>query len=66
MRPDVTVRNEGSIFLFTALTKRARDWVSFNVQLESYMSLGDGVFACEHRYAKDISDGMQDAGLQVI
>lgn len=66
MRPDVTVRNEGTIFLFTALTKIARDWVRTNVQLESHMDLGSGIFACEHHYARDIADGMQNDGLHVI
>jgi hypothetical protein len=62
---DVTVENHGTLFLFSPITQAAKDWVEKNVQLENYMRLGNS-FACEHRFAQALADGMRDSGLLVM
>jgi hypothetical protein len=62
---DVTVTNEGTIFLFMLNTKAAHEWVSENVQLEGYQWMSKDAFTCEHRYAYNLTKGMQDGGLSV-
>src|SRR5437867_725929 len=61
-RPDVLVRNEGTVFAFCPLTKEAKQWVEENVQLEPWQWLGN-TFCVEHRYALGLGQGMKDAGL---
>jgi hypothetical protein len=34
--PDVLIHNEGTVFLFNALTARAKKWIEENVQTEAY------------------------------
>ena len=67
MNLDVTVANHGTLFTFDLLTDEAREWVRENVQIEDHMRLGGGdhSFACEHRYARDLAEGMVEAGLTV-
>jgi hypothetical protein len=62
---DVSVANEGTIFLFTLHTNAAREWVAEHVQLESYQWMGNSSFGVEHRYALDLAAGMQSDGLTV-
>jgi hypothetical protein len=67
--PDVTVSGEGpgtSVYLFIVHTPAARKWVDENVQLEGYQWLGANSFGVEHRFARDLSAGMQEAGLMVV
>lgn len=61
---DVTVENHGSLFLFSPYTQAAKDWIADNVQIEEYMRLGLN-FACEHRFAQALIQGMIEAGLRV-
>ena len=61
---DVLVENHGSVFVFTPLTAAAREFVEEHVHLESYQWLGAS-FAVEHRYARDLAQGMIDDGLEV-
>jgi hypothetical protein len=60
---DVTVSNEGTLFLFRPLTSEARAWIEENVSEESQW-FGDSLVV-EHRYARDLAAGMIDAGLNV-
>lgn len=62
--PDVTVTNEGSVFLVTPYTQDARDWISENVHTEGWQWMGQSL-AIEHRFVSDLVDGMLDAGLDV-
>ncbi len=62
---DVEVQNHGSLFTFTLCTPLAFDWVEENVECEVHMWLSSRIFACEHRWARDLAAGMQDAGLKV-
>lgn len=62
---DVEIQNEGTIFLFHLQTEAAREWVLENVDRGSPY-LGPYTLAVEHRYARDLAAGMQNAGLEVI
>ena len=64
---DVRVQNEGTIFVFHLQTPKAREWVGVNVQAEDYQWFGahGGGLAVEHRYARDLAEGMKLAGLVV-
>ena len=61
---DVLITGGGTIYVFTALTAIAKQWVEENVHIEGYMILGAG-FACEHRYAGHLVEVMQADGLIV-
>ena len=61
---DVKVQNHGTIFLFDLLTERSREWVDEHVTGEmSWM--GDSTLAVEHRYARDLAEGMKSDGLEI-
>lgn len=63
---DVLVSGGGSIFIFTALTQIAKDWVSENVSEEGFNpDLPNRVYV-EHRYARDLAQGMIESGLRVV
>jgi len=57
---DVTVQNEGTIFLFHLHTDAAREWVGEYVPDPAWF--GESL-AVEHRYARDLAQGMLDDGL---
>lgn len=61
---DVQITNNGSIFSFRLMTQAAKDWVEENVQTESYQFMGSTLHV-EHRYARDLAAGMQEAGLEI-
>ncbi len=58
---DVLVSCEGTIFLFTPITPRAKEWICASVQPDAQW-LGASL-AVEHRYAADLAAGMHEAGL---
>lgn len=60
--PDVHVVNHGSIFTFEPRTRVAREWIADHVSDPVWFS---GTIAVEHRFARDLADGMLDAGLVV-
>jgi len=59
--PDVLVRNEGSVFLFTPLTPAAKNWIAANVQPNAQWF--GASLVVEHRYAADLAAVMREAGL---
>lgn len=60
--PDFSIRNEGSVILFTCCTPAARTWWDDNVQECQYFgSMG----VVEWRYADALIGGILDAGLTV-
>jgi hypothetical protein len=61
MQADVSVQNEGTIFLFTANTEIAREWISENVQEDA--TYFGGSLVVEHRYARVLARAMADDGL---
>ncbi len=63
MDADIRVADEGTVFLFTILSERARQWVEENVNLEGWQWLGRESFAVDRRYAYPLAEGMQGDGL---
>lgn len=62
--PDFEFLNNGSIMLVVPLTPAAKEWVDYNLALESWQWMGNA-FACEPRYAGDLAEGMTNDGLVV-
>lgn len=62
---DVSVSNHGSVILFAPLTDKAREWINDNVQAEGWQFFG-GSLAVEPRFAFELTQGMKDAGLEVV
>ena len=60
-KPDVLVRNEGTIFLFHPLTSAAKQWIDHNVQPNAQWFAGAVVV--EWRYAGELAAAMRTAGL---
>ncbi len=63
LKPDVEITNCGSIVLFHASNKAAHEWIEENVSGETTW-FGNSL-AVEPRYAGDLAEGMQGAGLVV-
>jgi hypothetical protein len=61
---DVVVENHGDVFLFHPLTANAERWMEENVSSEGYHANWP-ILVVEHRYAFDLAQGMQQAGLAV-
>jgi hypothetical protein len=61
---DITVDDHGSIFMFTPISKLAREWVEEHLRLEGWQWLGAS-FAVEHRFARSLAEGMAEDGLVV-
>jgi hypothetical protein len=59
--PDVLVCNEGTVFLFCALTSQGKEWINEHVQPDA-LWFGNALVV-EHRYAWSLAQGMKDAGL---
>jgi hypothetical protein len=64
MRPDLTVRSEGSIFLLLPCTPAGDDWVAQNIEHEGGLSWGRAI-VIEHRYIENIVRGAIADGLVV-
>ena len=61
---DVQIENCGSIFTFQPLTDAASDWIEQNVPTEPWQWMG-GRMCVEHRFARNLAQGMLDDGLKV-
>jgi len=57
---DFTVRDEGSIILFTPNTAAAKAWLEDNVS-EDAMYFGPAL-CVEHRFAENLLEGICEAG----
>jgi hypothetical protein len=64
MKPDLTVRSEGSIFLLLPCTPAGDDWVAQNLELDGAISWGRAI-VIEHRYIDAIVCGAIADGLEV-
>ena len=63
MDADVIVIREGSsLYLFRPQSEDAREWLAEHVQDGTWF--GDSL-AVEHRYGRDLADGMRADGLTV-
>jgi hypothetical protein len=60
--PDILVRNEGTVFVFCPLTRRAQQWIDEHVQDALWFG---NVLVVEHRYAWGLAVGMKDVGLRL-
>ena len=61
---DFTVDDEGTIVIITQVSEAAKQWLYAHLP-EDCPRWGAG-FAIEHRYAKEIIEGMQNAGLMSL
>jgi hypothetical protein len=61
---DVVVRNEGTVVMFTPLTREAKIFIKLKVDAEPYQFMGESLVV-EHRFAESLIVGMQDDGLDV-
>lgn len=62
---DVEVTDQGTIVVFTLLSKRARKWVQENVETEPWQWLGDISFSVDHRMSMSLVAGFVAEGMQV-
>ena len=60
---DFSLYDGGSVFLLTPISDEAKDWAKEHLP-EDTRTFGRG-FAVEHRYIKDIVDGMTSEGLTI-
>jgi hypothetical protein len=60
-RIDVNVSNHGGIFLFRPATTRGCTWLEENTEGTWFAD----ALVVEHRYARDLADGMLADGLRV-
>lgn len=61
---DFCVKGGGTVFMVAPVSDAAKEWVRENVRLESYQWLGNA-FGVEHRYVRDLLDGVRADGLTV-
>ena len=63
MMADLSIQNEGSIFLLRGLTDAGRAWIAENIP-DDAQTFG-GAVVVEHRYIGDIAQGAVNDGLEV-
>lgn len=64
MQPDLAIYDHGSIIQFDPLCDEAALWFEQNVQTEPWQWLG-GRLCVDHRCAKELAEGLCEAGLVV-
>ncbi|TMQ46881.1 MAG: hypothetical protein E6K73_14490 [Candidatus Eisenbacteria bacterium] len=62
---DITVQNEGSIYILRGRTDIGKDWIEEHCQEGDYNPFGEGARLVEHRYIADIVEGAAGDGLRV-
>lgn len=60
---DLSIQNEGSIFLLRGLTDAGKAWIAENIP-DDAQHFG-GAVVVEHRYIGDIAQGAANDGLEV-
>lgn len=63
--PDLSVQNEGTIFLLRPLTDAGAAWIGENLVAEDVQWFGDAL-CVEHRYIGEIVQAAQEYGLGVV
>ena len=58
---DIMVRNEVTIWVFTPMTQRMKDWVEEHVEVPDWGRWGSG-FVCDHRMAHHLAEGIKEQG----
>ena len=61
---DVNLDDQGNVFLFTPISRIAKEWVAQHLSLEGWQWMGNS-FGIEHRFVGPIVNGMQADGLRV-
>jgi len=61
--PDLIVRDEGTLFLFCSLTRRAKVWINEHIQADATW-YGNALLV-EHRFAFALAVGMNEAELTI-
>lgn len=61
---DWTVMNHGSVVMFKPVSDQAKAWRDENIPVEDWAWLGEA-FACEHRYAGNLVEGIIGDGMEV-
>jgi len=64
-RIDITIQNEGSIFILCGTSDIGRDWIEEHCDNGDYNPFGHGARLVEHRYIGAIVEGAAAAGLRV-
>lgn len=62
---DITVQNEGSIFILRGVSDAGRDWIEEHCSEGDYNPFGHGARLVEHRCIGDIVEGAIGDGLVV-
>jgi len=65
MTPDLTVQNEGSIFLLRQHSAAGRDWMNEHIAISEETQMWGDAVVVEHRYIGDIIAGARSDGLTV-
>ena len=64
-KPDVVIRNEGSVVLLEPQSEQARNWLGENIGQDNGYQPCWPTAACEARYVEDIIYGMFQDGLVI-
>jgi hypothetical protein len=64
VQPDVLVANDFSVFVFTPMTARAKDWFDEHVESEPWQWFGASIVV-ETRFAWGLAEGMIGDGLML-
>jgi hypothetical protein len=62
---DVSIRDEGSVVLFTPESDAGREWVEEHIGADNGFQPYWPTVVVEHRYAGDVADGMVGDGLEL-
>ncbi len=62
---DVMVSGGITLFVFTALTQAAKDWITEFVSRDGYQPAFPNTIYCEHRFAGELAEHMSNSGLVV-
>lgn len=62
---DISIEHHGSLYAFRPLTEKGRQWLSEDVQSESYQWLGEALVV-EHRFAGALAQAALDDGLSIV
>jgi hypothetical protein len=64
-KPDVVIRDEGSVVLLEPQSDEGRNWLDENIGKDNGFQPYWPTVVCECRYVEDIVDGMIDSGLTI-
>jgi len=62
---DIRIDHHGSIFLVHSLSNAGKEWIDENINTSEETQYFMGALVVEHRYIRDIAEGMVRDGLEV-